>query len=86
VSRLIHFLTPTGAMRAWWAVVVTIVSLGAAVTLSIGYTAQAVRRSDQQWCELLRSIDVPLPSGSPATQRTRDFARQVHALRVKKGC
>lgn len=83
MSRL---TTPTGAMRVWWAVVTTIVALGAAVGFSVAYTAQEVRRSDRQWCELLRGIDVPLPSGSPVTQRTRDFSRQVHALRVKKGC
>lgn len=68
------------------AVVGLVVTLLAAVGLSIGYTARAVHRSDQQWCELLRGIDVPLPSASPATQRTLNFARQVHALRLEKGC
>lgn len=83
MSRLV---TPTGAMRAWWAVMVSILSLGAAVGLSIGYTARAVHKSDQQWCDLLRGIDNPLPSNSPATERARKFAGTVHRLRVGKGC
>lgn len=86
MSRVIRFLTPTGAMRAWWALVVTIVSLCSAVGLSIGYTARSVQRSDRQWCELLRSLDQPLPSATPVTDRQRGIARQIHQIRVGKGC
>jgi hypothetical protein len=84
--RQLHVLTATGAMRAWFTIVVLIAGFGAALGLTIGYTARAVHRSDQQWCELLRGIDQPLPSGTPITKRTRDFAHNVHVLRVRKGC
>lgn len=86
MTRLVRFLTPTGAFRAWWAVALTIVALLVAVFASIGYTARSVRHSDQQWCDLLRGIDQPLPSNSPTTERQRQFVNTVHRLRVDKGC
>jgi hypothetical protein len=79
-----RLLAPAG--NRTMSLLVLLVAVFAAVGLSIGYTARTVHHSDQQWCELLRSIDVPLPSGTPATQRSRDFARQVHELRIRKGC
>lgn len=78
--------TPTGAIRAWATVLMLILGFGAALGLTIGYTARSVHRSDQQWCEVLRTIDVPLPSGTPASPRARKFATDVHRLRVSKGC
>jgi len=66
--------------------VALVLTLLAAVGLSIGYTATSQHRSDRQWCEILRSLDQPLPSGSPVPDRTRRFAAEVHRLRVGKGC
>jgi hypothetical protein len=79
-------LTPTGAFRAWYAVLVVVVACVASAGASIGYTAQSVHRSDQQWCDLLRSLDQPLPTSPPPTDRQVIIARQMHALRVGKGC
>ena len=79
-----RLLGPPPSWRA--AALVFLASLLLAVGASIAYTARAVQRSDQQWCELLRGIDQPLPSGTPATERTRRFVAEVHKLRVGKGC
>lgn len=79
-------LTPTGAVRAWWALLMVITSALVCVGLSVAYTAHTQRRSDQQWCDLLRGIDQPLPSNSPTTPRQRQFVETVHKLRVDKGC
>lgn len=79
-------LTATGALRAQWALLTVLVATFAAVGLSIGYTARSVQRSDRQWCELLRSLDQPLPSATPVTDRQRTIARQIHQIRMGKGC
>jgi len=86
VRRTLQVFTATGAVRAWATVLMVILGFSLALGLTIAYTAQSVRRSDQQWCDLLRGIDQPLPSNSPTTDRQRQFADTVHRLRVDKGC
>lgn len=90
MTRVVRFLTPTGAIRAWWASVLFIVVLMAAVGLSIAYTANSVRRSDRQWCDLLTIVDtpVPTPTGSPGPLAEREIriTKAIHDLRLGKGC
>lgn len=81
-----RIFTPTGAMRAWVTILIVILGFGLALGLTIAYTARSVRHSDQQWCDLLRGIDQPLPSNSPTTERQRQFVDTVRRLRVNKGC
>ena len=60
-------LTSTGALRAWWSLLVvfaTSVLVGAA---SITYTRHVQHQSDQRWCALLDSLDQPSPP--PTTPR-----------------
>jgi len=84
-----QFLTPTGAMRAWWAIVITIVALVVAVLLSIGYTVDRQRRSDQRWCDLLGALIQPQPTTPPATpqeQRGRLVTEKIRQLYKEFGC
>ena len=66
------------------------VALAIAVTISIGYTLHAQRVSNQRWCDLLVSLDQPVPApgaGSvPLTQRAKVINGQIHQLRVELGC
>lgn len=76
-------LTSTGAFRAWWSIVMVLL---VAVLIAIGgvlYTGHAQRRSDQRWCDLLRSLDQP---GQTTTVRGREIQRQIHELRQKLRC
>lgn len=89
MTRRVQFLTPTGAMRMWSAVVTTIVALAAAVVLSIGYTAARQRESDQRWCALLSTLIVPQPTTPPQTPqeaRGRRVTEQIRQLHRELGC
>ena len=86
VRRTLQVFTASGAIRAWATILIVTLGFGLALGSTIAYTAQSVRHSDRQWCDLLRGIDQPLPSNSPSTDRQRQFADTVHRLRVDKGC
>lgn len=77
-------LTQTGALRAWWSLLVvfaTAVLVGAAC---IAYTQHVQRESDHRWCALLDSLDQPSPP--PSTDRGREIQRQISQLRHDLGC
>jgi hypothetical protein len=77
-------LTPTGAFRAWWSVVMVLVTAVLIAGLNVLYTTHVQRESDRQWCDILASLDAPQ---TPATTpRGREVQRQIHDLREKKGC
>lgn len=79
-----RFLTPTGALRAWWAIVMVLVCAVLAAGACIVYTNQTQRESDQRWCALLATLDAP---GVPAeTERGRRIQQQVHELRRSLRC
>lgn len=76
--------TPTGALRAKWAILMVLVAAVLAAGSSWIYTAHQQRESDQRWCALLATLDTP---GAPAeTERGRQIQRQVHELRRSLGC
>jgi hypothetical protein len=61
-----------------------------AVGASVGYTAHAQRGSNQRWCDLLVSLDQPVPApapgAAPLTARAKVINQQIHQLRVELGC
>lgn len=75
--------TPTTWHLAWAMVVLltTSVLIGAS---NIVYTNHERHQSEQQWCELLRSLDQP--ENPASSDRGREIQRQIHELRIAKGC
>ena len=79
-----RFLTPTGALRAWWAIFMVLVTAILVAGAAVLYTNRAQRESDQRWCALLASLDQP---ETPATtERGRQIQIQIHQLRRDLGC
>lgn len=88
-------LTPTGAVRAWWSVLMVVVSAVGIAAGGVAYTnrvqrqaderqQEARRVADQRWCDLLATLDQPSPA--PTTERGQELQRQVRQLRVDLGC
>ncbi|HEY9367007.1 hypothetical protein [Streptomyces sp.] len=87
--------TPTGALRARWAVLMVLVAavlVGAANVVYTGHVQQQSERRQEQarqeaerrWCPLLATLDQP---GVPATtERGRVVQEQIHQLRIETGC
>lgn len=77
-------LTPTGAIRAWWAIAMVLITAVVLVAVNVTYTAHAQRDADRRWCSLLASLDQPdVPA---TTQRGRQVQQQIHQLRHDLGC
>lgn len=88
-------LTPTGALRARWAVLMVLVTAVLLVAGNVTYTSyvqrqadvrqqQARRDSDRRWCALMTKLDQP---DQPATtERGRAIQQQIHQLRRDLGC
>lgn len=78
------FLTKTGAIRAWWSLLMVLLMAIAVGVACVGYTQHAQRQSDQRWCDLMTTLDQPQV---PATsQRGRAVQQQIHQLRSELGC
>lgn len=77
-------LTPTGALRAPWAVLMILVT---GVMIAVGgimYTTHNQRVADRRWCELLRALSNPTPQ--PDTPRGRDLLSEYRRLHREFGC
>ena len=85
VSHPHRVLTPTGAFRAWWSVVMLLLVAILIAVFSIGYTAYEQRQSDQRWCPLLSIVDQPNrpPAQTPEAAQGR---LELHRLRHDLGC
>jgi hypothetical protein len=77
-------ITETGALRAWWAMLMVLVAAFLVAAACILYTNRAQHASDQRWCALLNSLDQP--SAPPTNERGRIIQRQIHQLRDDFGC
>lgn len=77
-------ITPTGALRAWWAVLMVMVAAGLTAGACIAFTVHTERETARQSCGLLVILDKPLPPTAP--QRSREILREIHAWRVRAGC
>lgn len=79
-----RFLTPTGAIRAWWAIFMVVVFAVLVAGACIVYTNRTQHESDQRWCALLASLDQP--EAPATTPRGQQIQQQVHELRHSLGC
>ncbi|MFC9973530.1 hypothetical protein ACFVH6_21815 [Spirillospora sp. NPDC127200] len=90
-----RILTPTGAIRATWAVLMVLVSALLVAGACIVYTGHVARETerrqeqerqeaDRRWCSLLTRLDQPQ---TPATtERGAAIQRDIHQLRGDLGC
>lgn len=77
-------LTPTGTLRAWWAVLMVLVAAFLVACAGVVYTNRVQREADLRWCALLMTLDQPqIP---PTTDRGRRVQTQIHELRRSLGC
>lgn len=79
-----HLLTPTGALKARWAVLMVLLSAVLVTGSGIFYTYHVQRQADRRWCALLRiqAADNPPPS----TDRGRASQRESKRLLLQLGC
>lgn len=82
---MMHVITPTGAIRARWSVLMVLIAALLIGLLSIGYTAYQQRQADQRWCPLLALVDQPArpPAQTPEAAQAR---QTLHKLRHDLGC
>lgn len=87
-----HVLTPTGAMRAWPAVLLTAVGMGLAMILMFGYVRKVDQQNDQrdirrqrEICGLLRAVAGP-DASPPADARAAAIAAELHRYAHAIGC
>lgn len=90
-----NVFTPTGALRARWAVLMVLASAVLIAFANVAYTrhvaeqadhrqAELRHEQDRRWCPLLVSLDQPdVPA---TTDRGRAIQQQIHELRIETGC
>lgn len=85
MSHPSRVLTPTGAFRAWWSLLMVLVAAILIALFSIGYTAYQQHKADQRWCPLLSIVDQPNrpPAQTPEAAQGR---QELHKLRHDLGC
>lgn len=94
MRALAHFLTPTGAIRAWATVLMVVLGFGAALGLTIGYVVKVDKAAEKRnversrdICGIIRLIDNRNQTLPPATDKdTADFRAELHRYRLKLGC
>jgi hypothetical protein len=79
-----HMLTPTGAFRAWWSVLMVLAAAIAVGTACVVYTQHMQHQADRRWCDLLSTLDQP--QAPPTTDRGLVIQRKLHHLRGDLGC
>jgi hypothetical protein len=75
--------------RRWiYPLAAVFVSMFVAVGVSMAYTYNAVRQSDQNWCEIVVSLDNEYTTHPPPPSNLAGvtFAAQMHRLRAKLHC
>ena len=58
----------------------------AAVGVNITYTKQSVVKSNQQWCELLTTLDEAYSQTPPQSETGRKVADEIHRLTLVNKC
>lgn len=83
-----------GQRQPWWYSIVAILISA----MLLGFTSlylskraeitahREARKSEQQWCELLVTLDNIYQKKQPETQAAQQFAAEIHRLKVKFGC
>jgi hypothetical protein len=77
-------LTPTGAVRAVWSLVMVLVMAVLVAGGGIAYTRHVQQQADRRWCDLLGTLDQPRVP--PTTARGRAVQDQIHRLHGQLGC
>lgn len=67
--------------KDWWARVVIAVVL----VICVGFTVVYVAISEGKWCELMSTLDNPVPA-APDNPRQLVAAQQIKDLRHRLGC
>jgi hypothetical protein len=77
-------LTETGALRAWYALLMVLLAAALLVVVNIAYTAYAQEENNRKWCDVMTTLDT---QNTPATTpQAVDFRRKIHKLRLGLGC
>jgi hypothetical protein len=77
-----HLVTQTGALRAWFTVMLLVVCLGGAMALTITYVTLQQRKI----CGLVVLLDDRNATLPPADPDTMAFRRELHRYRTGLGC
>lgn len=76
--------TPTGALRARWAVLMVLLTAVLVALSGIFYTGYVQRENNRKWCDVMTTLD---SQTTPATTpQAIEFRRKIHRLRVSLGC
>ena len=87
-------LTQTGAFKAWASLIISLVGVGLALVLTIGYVSKVDSAAEErnvkrqrEICGIIRIIDDRNLEMPPATDpATADFRRELHQYRTGLGC
>ena len=74
--------TPTGALRAWFTVLIVLGSMAVAIAINITYTTLTARRI----CGLIVLQDDAYRDVPPATETGKRVAAEIHRFRQQNGC
>jgi hypothetical protein len=78
------FLTKTGALRAWWSLLMVLVAAFLVAGACVLYTQRVQQESNRKWCDVMVTLDTQT---TPATTpQAVDFRRKIHKLRLSLGC
>lgn len=81
-----HTTTTRIARSQWWALIVLFLSvLGVAVN-SVVYANNVSRRSNQQWCAIIVTLDDAYRRTPPTSAAGQDLAREMARLRREFHC
>jgi len=71
--------------RFWTSVAIVVVVVLGLVFAGVWYTNYEVREANREWCDLLITLDSPIPPEAD-NPRARDIAGKLHVLRVRFDC
>lgn len=74
------------AKKDWYSLVAVFVSIFAVVSINIAYTAIAIKRDEQAWCDLVRGLDEQYAQTPPTTDSGKTFAKNIHTIVLKFEC
>lgn len=93
-------LTSSGAIRAWWSLLMVLLTAVLIAGANVAYTSHVQRQADarqerarheadRRWCALFATLDRPVPPTikDPVQRRRSQQAQQLfHQLRADLGC
>lgn len=78
------------AKRRWWLMVVALVYVVLAPTVSIAISSYNQRQSEKAWCDVVSTLDDayrnPDPGSPPLTARGKKIADGISRVRVQYHC